>query len=104
MRTTKLVTVSVPPDLLKKAQTVAKEEGRTRSELFREALRFYLTARPLPLPDLTKPRRVSKGQAWFWTKEWLEGEKRANEAIRLGWLYGPFSTVEEFKKASRHSI
>jgi len=103
-RATKLVTVSVPPDLLKRAQSVAREEGRTQSELFREALRFYLTARPLPIPDLTKPRRIPKGQAWFWTKEWLEGERKANEAIRQGRLYGPFSTIEEFKNASRRPI
>lgn len=41
MRTTKVITVSLPADLLKLADTMAKQEGRTRSELVREALREY---------------------------------------------------------------
>lgn len=43
--TRKLVTISLPPPLLKKAEQVAREENRTRSELLREALRFYVETR-----------------------------------------------------------
>lgn len=39
------VTVSLPPKLYRLADKLAKEEGRTRSELFREALRAYVWAR-----------------------------------------------------------
>ncbi len=42
MRTTKNVSITVPPVLLKEAEKVAKREGRTQSELFREALRRYV--------------------------------------------------------------
>ena len=42
MRTTKLITISILPNLLKKAEKIAKNENRTRSELFREALRMYI--------------------------------------------------------------
>jgi metal-responsive CopG/Arc/MetJ family transcriptional regulator len=42
MGTRKLVTISLPPPLLKKAEEVAREENRTKSELLREALRFYV--------------------------------------------------------------
>lgn len=45
MRATKLVTISLTPKLLKKAEKAAKEEQRTRSELLREALRRYLEDR-----------------------------------------------------------
>lgn len=103
MRTTRLVTISVPPALLKKAKAVAKEEGRTQAELFREALRFYLLARPVPVPQFRKPKRVPKDQAWFWTRRWQKAEQQATEDILKGRLYGPFSTVEEFKKAARRS-
>lgn len=41
----KLITISVPPPLLRKAEQVAREENRTRSELLREALRFYVDTR-----------------------------------------------------------
>ncbi len=45
MRTTKTISVSLPPEMLKEAERVARAEGRTRSELVREALRHYIRAR-----------------------------------------------------------
>jgi CopG family transcriptional regulator/antitoxin EndoAI len=45
MRTTKILSLSIPPELLRQAERVAKAEGRTRSELFREALRRYVEER-----------------------------------------------------------
>lgn len=42
MRTSKILSLSLPPTLLREAERLAKKEGRTRSELFREALRRYL--------------------------------------------------------------
>lgn len=43
--TRKLITISVPPPLLKRAEQIAREENRTKSELLREALRFYVDTR-----------------------------------------------------------
>lgn len=40
-RTSKVVTVSVPPDDAKDFERIAADEGRNRSELFREMLRVY---------------------------------------------------------------
>lgn len=45
MRTTKIVSLSIPRELLRQVERVAKEEGRTKSELFREALRRYVEER-----------------------------------------------------------
>lgn len=42
MRTTKLLTLSLPPEMLKKVEQLVKEENKTKSELFREALRRYI--------------------------------------------------------------
>lgn len=42
MRTTKNISITLPPSLLKQASKVARAEGRTQSELFREALRRYV--------------------------------------------------------------
>jgi len=36
----------LPPELLAKAQAIAKRENRTMSELFREALRQYKSPDP----------------------------------------------------------
>ena len=45
MSTRKLMTISLPPPLLRQAEVVAREENRTKSELLREALRFYVATR-----------------------------------------------------------
>jgi len=42
MRIAKTVSITLPPDLLAKAQELAQREHRTMSELFREALRRYM--------------------------------------------------------------
>jgi Arc/MetJ-type ribon-helix-helix transcriptional regulator len=42
MRTAKTISITLPPDLLVKAQELATREHRTMSELFREALRRYM--------------------------------------------------------------
>ena len=42
MRTAKTVSITLPPDLLIKAQELAQREHRTMSELFRESLRRYM--------------------------------------------------------------
>lgn len=42
MRQSKVVTLSIPPRLLRDAEKLAKQEQRTKSELMRDALRLYL--------------------------------------------------------------
>ena len=42
MRTTTIVSITLPPKMLAQAMRVAEKENRTKSELFREALRRYL--------------------------------------------------------------
>jgi len=41
MRTTKVVSITLPPSMLEDAQALARQENRTMSELMREALRRY---------------------------------------------------------------
>ncbi|MFC1541765.1 CopG family ribbon-helix-helix protein [Candidatus Latescibacterota bacterium] len=47
MRTSKLITISIPPELLKKAEKLARKENRSRSEFFRETVRQYLAKEQL---------------------------------------------------------
>jgi len=42
-RISKVSSISLPPEMLKEAEEVAREENRTKSELVREALRRYLS-------------------------------------------------------------
>ncbi len=44
-RTTKTITLSLPPEMADMIEELMKEEGRTRSELLREALRRYAEER-----------------------------------------------------------
>ncbi len=41
MRTTKTLSVTLPPEMLTRAERIARKENRTMSELIREALRHY---------------------------------------------------------------
>jgi CopG family transcriptional regulator/antitoxin EndoAI len=41
MRTTKVVSFTLPPAMFEETQALAKQENRTMSELLREALRRY---------------------------------------------------------------
>ena len=44
-RKSKAYTISLPPDLAKRAEAIAKSESRTMSELFRDAFRSYMSQR-----------------------------------------------------------
>lgn len=41
MRSTKVISITLPPEMAAEAEKLAKEEGRTMSELMREAFRRY---------------------------------------------------------------
>ncbi len=41
MRTTKVYSITMPPEMARQAERLAKKENRTMSELMREALRRY---------------------------------------------------------------
>jgi metal-responsive CopG/Arc/MetJ family transcriptional regulator len=45
MRTTQIMSISLPPAMLRQFEEVRKKESRTRSELVREALRAYFEQR-----------------------------------------------------------
>jgi CopG family transcriptional regulator/antitoxin EndoAI len=44
-RTSRTITFSLPPEMADRVEEVTREEGRTRSELLREALRRYIEDR-----------------------------------------------------------
>ncbi|MDW8003030.1 MAG: ribbon-helix-helix protein, CopG family [Deltaproteobacteria bacterium] len=44
-RTTRTITVSLPPEMMGMVERLTKKEGRTKSELIREALRRYAEER-----------------------------------------------------------
>jgi hypothetical protein len=60
MRTSKILSLSLPPKLLREAQRLAKHEGRTTSELFREAFRRYALEARVRLLSQYGRRRARK--------------------------------------------
>ena len=45
MRTTKPITISLPNNILRETERIAKEEVRTRTDVIREALNQYVASR-----------------------------------------------------------
>jgi len=64
MRTTRTLSITLPPEMLSRVEKLARKENRTMSELVREALRYY------------------ERQRW-WQEVNAYGRKRA-EALGIG--------------------
>ena len=45
MRTTKPITISLPTNILRETERIAKEEVRTRTDVIRDALNEYVASR-----------------------------------------------------------
>jgi len=64
MRTTEIMTISLPPAMVRQFEEVRKRESRTRSELVREALRVYFEQRyPTVQPTRTELAALRRGRA-----------------------------------------
>ncbi len=64
MRTTEIMTISLPPAMLRQFEEVRKKESRTRSELVREALRAYFEERyPAGTPTPVELAALRRGRA-----------------------------------------
>jgi AbrB family looped-hinge helix DNA binding protein len=48
---------------------------------------------------LIPKKLIPKDQEWFWTEEWQDKEKEADEAIKRGETIGPFSKTSAAIKA-----
>ena len=84
-RTTRTVTISLPPPMVEELDRVRQREHRTRSELVREALRQYVAAsermRRIPVAD---PERGDEKAAQQGREAIARGE-----FVTLGRITGP---------------
>ena len=64
MRSTHIMTISLPPAMAKQMEKVQQEENRTRSELLREAWRQYFDSRyGFYTPTKAEAAAIRKGRA-----------------------------------------
>ena len=82
-RTTQILAFSVPPAVAKEIETLAKQERRTKSELFREMVRVY---------ERYRTQRDSDEQRWI---ENLIAEAKAEQSKH------PMSIEEMLKESDR---
>ena len=61
-RNTKVITFSLPPEMDEQLRQVVREEGRTVSELLREAFRLYLEEREWRMQERTQRRRSRQSE------------------------------------------
>jgi AbrB family looped-hinge helix DNA binding protein len=50
---------------------------------------------------LVPQRLIPRDQAWFWTSEWQEREREADEDIARGELSGPFDSADDLVRHLR---
>ena len=65
-------------------KTVTLDEAYFRR--VEEARRAHLAAPPLSDEGLARLRAEHPDQAWFWTREWYDGERRVDEDEEAGRL------------------
>jgi Arc/MetJ-type ribon-helix-helix transcriptional regulator len=82
MRTTKSLTISLPPEQLREMEKTAKKENRTMSELMREAFRRYQTEQA-ERRLLADPLRASRLQALKQSVDALRKEAVASGVSRM---------------------
>ncbi len=90
MRESTTFTVSLPPAMARQVELAMKAEQRTRSELVREALRVYFSARMIPVekPTATETRAYRRGIAayergdYVTLEEYLDGVDRRPRRTR----------------------
>jgi len=80
----KVVNISLPEELLEEVDQLARQEKRTRSELFREAVRRYLEAKELRAP-LTFTELDRRGWAALADSALARIWENEEDAIYDGW-------------------
>ena len=95
MATRQTMTVSLPPDMIREVDRIRRKEGRTRSELIREALRRYkIDQLPIATPTNRELRELEKGRA-----EMRRGEYFTLDEFKA-WLLGAERKKARSKKPS----
>jgi predicted transcriptional regulator len=96
------MTVSLPPEMLTRFETVRKAESRTRSELVREALRAYFEARyPAVQPSDEELTAIRRGRAAFRRGDYAPLKEILDELEPAGHRTRAKTTTKAARRRSR---
>jgi metal-responsive CopG/Arc/MetJ family transcriptional regulator len=84
-RTTSILTISLPPEMVEKVNEFMKKEKRTRSELFREALRKYFEQQELrEIVRYGMRKAREKGMSEDQVEDIIDVERKGSHSQRKG--------------------
>lgn len=99
------ISLTIPPDLLRRADRIAKAEGRSRSWVLSDAMRRMAEPEPARLPRLDESRRgmLKADLALSPTERVLMAERTSREVPvrRFGALFVTFDRVEDYLEWKR---
>ena len=99
------ISMTIPPDVLRRADRIAKREGRSRSWVLADAVRQLPEPTPTTLPRLDDSRRalLKADLALSPTERVLAAERTAREvsARRFSALFVSFDNVEDYLEWKR---
>ena len=100
------ISLTIPPDVLRRADRIAKAEGRSRSWVLTDAVRRLEEPTPARLPRLDESRRemLKADLALSPTERVLAAERTAREVPvrRFGALFVTFDRIEDYFEWKRH--
>ncbi|MBI2356337.1 MAG: ribbon-helix-helix protein, CopG family [Candidatus Doudnabacteria bacterium] len=85
-RNTSLVTISLPPQMLRESEKIAQKQNMTRSELLRTALRRYLEEASKKIPK-KKLLQLEKEDARLWKKIEKDYRRIRSELVKERYPY-----------------
>jgi Arc/MetJ-type ribon-helix-helix transcriptional regulator len=86
MRTSSLVTISLPPEMLTISEKTAQDQNMTRSELMRTALRYYLEEVGKKIPK-KKLLQLEKEDTRLWKTIEQDYRRIRSELVRERYSY-----------------
>ena len=99
------ISLTIPPDVLRRADRIAKAEGRSRSWVLSDAVRRLAEPPPARLPRLDESRRgmLKADLALSPTERVLAAERTTREVPvrRYGTLFVTFDRVEDYLEWKR---
>ncbi|MCA0456122.1 MAG: hypothetical protein LCI00_19245 [Chloroflexi bacterium] len=96
-------TITIPLSTADKLASLGQAMLDLSAEMKQHAAAQQPQSFTFSLPDLTLPASIAADDEWFWSEEWQQGERQANEDIKMGRVSREYTTVDDLiDAANRH--